>query len=288
MVKLEKIFLGNVAISVKGPKPYSIVQVKDLPEELREGRWGENDFVLGLREGEKFSFEFESFSHPYAIVPSIRGVNPINGLKADPSIISYSRGTICPKDPSHGYLGKGSHCTKCNFTWPGSNFLFSYPSAELKGWRTSKGIVNPFVFTQEKEKDVASVVEGEGVPSPIGFALYKASLTWGAILPRDLGIFWPTPQLTNDHRWPSYQPISPTVYCNSTEYSGNSRDGNYVGAATPEKNSDSYPISDLEAIDENPESFVIIHPVSQEKLENMIKKANSEIRGGPYSGVPTI
>jgi len=136
--------------------------------EMPDGR-----VLFAVEYGKEFSFSFRG--DRFAVVPSIRGVNPLTGLKASSEVWTSGRGDYCPKDPSHGRLGMGGVCPTCKHTWAPSNYLPVAGVSKLPGWRVSKDTFRPFVMTQDWSKDVASAIGGACAVDAIGFLFYKAT-----------------------------------------------------------------------------------------------------------------
>ena len=173
MVDHTKIYnCGPCSISLNVEK-YLMVPVRSIPENLRRPDWSPEAVVIGLDPGTEFGFVIRPTSTAIAVVPSIRGVNPLTGMKADGALQRYGRGTLCPCDSTHGRLGKKGFCSTCNHYWPMSNYVSARYSATLPGWRVGDSEYRKFVATEDGTLDVASHIDAGSVVDAVGFAVYK-------------------------------------------------------------------------------------------------------------------
>lgn len=141
--------------------------VRDLP--------AEGTVLVGVELGAEFSFNFGMQGNGGAIVPSIRGINPLTGIRAGIDPWTSGRGDFCPADPGHGRLGHNGKCTVCDHTWAAANYLVAAPGADLPGWRTGEGEFRKFVATTDMLKDVATAIDSSSVVPALGFAFYKST-----------------------------------------------------------------------------------------------------------------
>jgi hypothetical protein len=175
--------------------------------------------LLGVEEGAEFGFTF-SDKHG-AVVPSIRGVNPLTGLKASIDPWTSSRGDFCPKDPSHGRLGLKGECKACGHQWASTNYLSCGWHAKLPGWRIGEDKFRPFVATSEMIKDVAAALDPSAAVPALGFAFYPSKNVPYQYNP----FYWySTPRLPETHYF--YSPVSynDTQVCFTSTVSRNSMD----------------------------------------------------------------
>ena len=107
-----------------------------------------------------------------AVLPSVKGLNPITGRPTTKGASLEQYGDKCPvhNEP----LKSGRFCEKCDFKWPPQNYV-AYPNYMwLDGWRQPDGTVRQFFFTEETIRDVASAVMGERETVPaFGFAFFE-------------------------------------------------------------------------------------------------------------------
>lgn len=141
--------------------------VRDLP--------ADGTILVGVELGAEFSFNFGMAGNGGAVVPSIRGINPLTGIRASIEPWTSGRGDFCPADPSHGRLGHNGKCAACGHTWAAANYLVAAPGADLPGWRTGEGEFRKFVATTDMLKDVATAVDAASVVPALGFAFYKST-----------------------------------------------------------------------------------------------------------------
>jgi hypothetical protein len=141
--------------------------VRDLP--------ADGTVLVGVELGAEFSFNFGMAGNGGAVVPSIRGINPLTGIRAGIEPWTSGRGDFCPADPQHGRLGHNGKCSTCGHTWAAANYLVAAPGADLPGWRTGEGEFRKFVATTDMLKDVATAVDSSSVVPAMGFAYYKST-----------------------------------------------------------------------------------------------------------------
>lgn len=141
--------------------------VRDLP--------ADGTILVGVELGAEFSFNFGMVGNGGAVVPSIRGINPLTGIRAGIEPWTSGRGDFCPADPAHGRLGHNGKCSRCGHTWAAANYLVAAPGADLPGWRTGEGEFRKFVATADMLKDVATAVDASSVVPALGFAFYKST-----------------------------------------------------------------------------------------------------------------
>ncbi len=128
--------------------------------------------------------------HNVAIVVSVQGINPITGQQTKALRLEQYR----EKCPVHDLaFGVDRFCEKCNYKWPGQNYLSSVTNQPLwiDGWRAKDGEIRGFLVTSEMIKGVASQIIGEDRVFAIGIAFYLSKVE--------------KPQ-------PLYQPISTTQH----------------------------------------------------------------------------
>ena len=106
-----------------------------------------------------------------AVLPSVKGVNPITGRKTE----GFALEQYAEKCPVHGVgLGSKRLCEKCGYQWPAQSYVASPNILWWDGWRQPDGTVRQFFFTEEDEKDIASAIIGKPNTMPaFGFAFYE-------------------------------------------------------------------------------------------------------------------
>ena len=134
---------------VRGPGTYIV------PAEVNVGLW----------------FDWTMNQPNFAIIPSVKGMNPINGKKLDALKLEQYR----DKCPDHDIaLAHNRHCEKCGYDLPPQNYV-SYPNKLWwDGFRQPDGTVRQFFFTEDDARDIASAVIGkENTVPAFGFAFFK-------------------------------------------------------------------------------------------------------------------
>jgi len=106
-----------------------------------------------------------------AIIPSVKGMNPITGRKLD----GFGFEEYSDKCPVHNIaLTHGNLCSECGYELPPQNYICSPNRLWWDGFRQADGSVRQFFFTDDDERDIASAVIGkENTVPAFGFACYK-------------------------------------------------------------------------------------------------------------------
>ena len=109
--------------------------------------------------------------HNTAIIPSVKGMNPITGEKID----SLDLHQYKDKCPIHGdALSHDRYCEKCGYKLPPQNYVSSPNTLWWDGFRQADGTVAQFFFTEDEKRDIASIVIGkENTVPAFGFAFFK-------------------------------------------------------------------------------------------------------------------
>jgi len=105
-----------------------------------------------------------------AILPSVKGMNPITGQKINTIDLEQYK----DKCPIHGCdLSHERYCEECGYKLPPQNYV-STGYLWWDGFRQTDGSVRQFFFTGDEERDVASAVIGkENTVPAFGFAFFK-------------------------------------------------------------------------------------------------------------------
>jgi len=117
-------------------------------------------------------FDFTMNEHPNtAILPSVKGMNPITGQKINTIDLEQYK----DKCPIHGCnLSHERFCEECGYKWPPQNYVAAPNIAWLDGFRQPDGSVRQFFFTEDEQRDIASLVIGkENTVPAFGFAFFK-------------------------------------------------------------------------------------------------------------------
>jgi len=112
-------------------------------------------------------------SHDTAVIPSVKGMNPITGQKIEGlGLERYEK-----KCPVHDveFVGDDYYCEECGYNWPPQNYVCHPNTLWWDGFRSADGTVRQFFFSQDDEKDIASAVIGKkNVVPAFGFCFYRA------------------------------------------------------------------------------------------------------------------
>ena len=133
---------------------------------------GAGNFVVPVQPEWGLWFDWrENDSYNCAVMPTIKGMNPITGQKTQ----GYALEHYLEKCPVHGIPFKdGLFCEKCNYRWPSQNYIAAPNVLWWDGFRTSDGEVRQFFFTADMLKSIPERVLGakETVPA-FGFCFYR-------------------------------------------------------------------------------------------------------------------
>jgi len=107
-----------------------------------------------------------------AIVPSLKGMNPITGQKMEGCQMEQYR-DICPVHKIS--FAHGRYCEECKYSWPPQNYVGGGAvTLWYDGFYQSDGTVRQFFYTEEEKKDVATALIGKPNTMPaFGFAFFK-------------------------------------------------------------------------------------------------------------------
>lgn len=162
--------------------PYALVPAHlvdaypNAPDNWMRSEGKRASYFVGIEEGTGMWLDFNSnWSHPEetAILISVQGVNPLDGLKSDGKLAKYSQ---CPVHRLSLHPAD-RHCPQCGFAWPAQNFLSTSgtPIGQLwiDGFRSSDGQTRQFLFTAEEMRGIAAQVIGEQRCFSIGIAFFS-------------------------------------------------------------------------------------------------------------------
>ena len=97
------------------------IRVADLPKDLQPAGVPLETILLGLKDKDTFYFNFQGGNREFAIITSVRGINPLTGFPAEDELHAHGRGGSL----AHGILSMASlskeGCVKdARFTGPHS------------------------------------------------------------------------------------------------------------------------------------------------------------------------
>ena len=109
-----------------------------------------------------------------AIIPSVKGMNPITGQKIDHIGMDQYR----DKCPIHNTeFSHDRYCEKCDYKWPPQNYVCYPDTLWWDGFRSPDGSVRQFFFTEDEKRDIASLVIGkENTVPAFGFVFYRTKV----------------------------------------------------------------------------------------------------------------
>jgi len=106
-----------------------------------------------------------------AVLPSVKGMNPISGLKLDGLTLSE----FSDRCPIHDEpFSHANFCQKCGYEWPAQNYVSSPNTLWWDGFRQPDGKVRQFFFSEDESRDIASHVIGkENTVPAFGFGFFR-------------------------------------------------------------------------------------------------------------------
>lgn len=106
-----------------------------------------------------------------SVLTSVKGMNPVTGQK----LKSLSLEGYEEKCPIHDVPFKGElYCEKCDYQWPPQNYISSPNTLWWDGFRQPDGRVRQFFFSEDVQRDIASLVIGKkNVVPAFGFAFFE-------------------------------------------------------------------------------------------------------------------
>lgn len=110
-----------------------------------------------------------------AVVPTVKGCNPITGLKTDRLGLERYENN-CPKHDIK--FTDDRYCEKCGYKWPAQNYVAHPNTSWWDGFRADDGSVRQFFITEDMMRDIASHMIGkENTVPAFGFAFFKPKKT---------------------------------------------------------------------------------------------------------------
>jgi hypothetical protein len=147
---------------------YSVDDYPDCPKS-----WDRSDpsinlrsFFFASRVGHMVWIDFNyctSNPHHVAVIMSAQGVNAITGRRVTYPLHLEQYKQRCP---NHDVAFTGNRfCAKCDFEWPGQNYLASNVTPRGAFWRDGfrgeGGVTREFLFTEQEERGVAAQIIGD-------------------------------------------------------------------------------------------------------------------------------
>lgn len=129
-------------------------------------------YVIMVEESFGLWFDWRSNdSYTTAVVPSVKGMNPVTGQKLEGCQMEQYR----DRCPVHDIpFAHGNYCEKCDYKWPYQNYIARPNTLWWDGFFQSDGTVRQFFYTEDEARDIASLAIGKENTMPaFGFAFFK-------------------------------------------------------------------------------------------------------------------
>ena len=137
--------------------------------------WMEEDgcYVVPVRANKGLWFDWTSNDTlNTAVVPTVKGCNPITGLKTDNLGLERYENK-CPKHNIKFIADR--YCDKCGYKWPAQNYVTTPNTLWWDGFRADDGSVRQFFITEDMMRDIANHMIGkENTVPAFGFAFFKS------------------------------------------------------------------------------------------------------------------
>jgi hypothetical protein len=161
--------IGEHTFGLPPGTPLPVYYVDEFLHPKDEWMTGPGSFVVPVRPEKGLWFDWRGNSEiNTAVVPTIKGCNPITGLKTEGFFLE-SFADKCPKHKCDFMADR--YCPKCDFKWPDRNYQSMHP-LWWDGFRAD-GYVRQFFFSEDELRDVASSLIGKKNTVPAyGFAFF--------------------------------------------------------------------------------------------------------------------
>ena len=163
--------IGEQTFGLPPGSPLPVYYVDEFLHPKDEWMTGPGSFVVPVRPEKGLWFDWRGNSEiNTAVVPTIKGCNPITGLKTEGFFLE-SFADKCPKHKCDFMADR--YCPKCEFKWPARNYQSMHP-LWWDGFRADDGLVRQFFFSEDELRDVASSLIGKKNTVPAyGFAFFS-------------------------------------------------------------------------------------------------------------------
>jgi len=143
-----------------------------FPAAPREWVKGKGSYIVKVKPNVGLWFDWRECLCNTAVLPSIKSVNPITGMKIE-DLALYQYRKKCPVHNKK--LNNQNYCDDCGYEIPYQNYVCgSAQTLWWDGWRQPDGSVRQFYFTEDNQKDIASILVGkENTVPAFGFAFYE-------------------------------------------------------------------------------------------------------------------
>jgi len=148
-----------------------VYEVDSFKEKAPHWIIGEGSYVVKVNPDKGLWFDWRANPITTAILPSIKGCNPITGQLID----GFSLEQYKTKCPVHNIdFESGLKCPECGYKWAPQNYIATPNYLWWDGFRTQDGEVRQFFFSEDMKRDVATGLLGkENTVPAFGFAFYK-------------------------------------------------------------------------------------------------------------------
>jgi len=176
---------GNVEHGLPPGSPLPIFPVSAFKN--HPAHWMEEDgcFVVPVKPNVGLWFDWTANDDlNTAIVPTVKGCNPITGLRTNGFALErYAK--RCPKHDIE--FKQDRYCEECGYKWPVQNYIAAPNILWWDTWRAEGGTGRQFYFTEDMMKDIANHLIGKEDTVPaFGFAFYaQKTKRYPAFVPMD-------------------------------------------------------------------------------------------------------
>lgn len=163
--------IGNHTFGLPPGEALPVYKVSDFIKKSESWVDDAGSYVIAVRSDKGLWFNWTANDpRNTAILPSVKGCNPITGQKIDGfGLESYKK-----KCPIHGNeLTDDLYCDECGYKWAPQNYVCAPNTLWLDGLCDTQGTVRQFFFTEDMKRDVAAAMIGkENTVPAFGFAFY--------------------------------------------------------------------------------------------------------------------
>jgi len=162
---------GNAHVLPPG-MPIPVFPIAALPAAPKDWIREAGTYVVPAAVNQGLWFDWTmNDAYNVAVVPSCKGMNPITGMKLEGMQLQQ----FADKCPVHGKpFSHARLCEECGYEWPPQNYVCHPNTLWWDGFRQPDGKVRQFFFTDEDERDIASLVIGkENTVPAFGFAFFR-------------------------------------------------------------------------------------------------------------------
>ena len=155
-------------------KPMSAIPIHCLPGAPENWIRDSGTYVVEVDSESGLWFDWrKNDQYNTAVVPTVKGMNPITGMKTEDVSMQQFRDE-CPIHKIK--FAHDLHCEKCGYKWPAQNYVSWKNILWWDGFRQSDGSVRQFFFSEEDKRDIASAIIGKKNTVPaFGFAFYRCT-----------------------------------------------------------------------------------------------------------------